>query len=95
MEVHQDGRAYTHISLSIQCVVGEFGSVERYGPVLPVFTSCGRVWVDEHPVRESSFGSSYNLPFVVLETVAEGVYGYDVQQEDVTQRWVQAGHLHF
>lgn len=82
-----------YVSLGVQCVVGELGVVKRDGAALPVST-CGRgVWVDEDTVRKPRLCPADSLPAAALEAVAGVVCGDDVQQEDVTERWVQAREL--
>lgn len=83
----------TYVSLCVQRVVGELGVVKRDGAALPVST-CGRgLWVDENTVRKPRLCPANSLPAAALEAIAGVVCRDDVQQEDVTERWVQAGEL--
>ena len=90
---HTHCKVVTHVALCVECVVGELGPVEGDGAVLPVFSGCRGVGVDEDPVRQPRLRTAQHLPAVILETVAGRVGRDDVQQQDVAEGGVQTRHL--
>lgn len=85
--------ASAYMALTVQRVVGQLGVVEGDGAALPVGPRGRRVRVDEDPVGQPGLRSAHRLPAAALEAVARVVGRDDVQQDDVAEGRVQAGHL--
>ena len=64
-------------------VVGEFEFVEGDNFLHPLFSSCGTVGVNVHPLGHLRVRLASHDPSAVVELVAKVVSSHHVQQQDV------------
>ena len=73
----------TYQSVFVGYVVGEFEFVEGDNFLHPLFSSCGTVGVNVHPLGHLRVRLARHDPSAVVELVAKVVSSHHVQQQDV------------
>ena len=86
---------FTHISVLIRRVVGEFELVESHRLGHPLVSGGRALWVDVHPSGHLRVGLARHRPPRVVELVAPVVRRHDVHQEDVLGAGIQPADGHF
>ena len=86
---------FTHISVLIRRVVGEFELVESHRLGHPLVSGGRALRVDVHPSGHLRVGLSCDHPVAVMELVPEVICRHDIHQQDVLSLLVKTRTLDF